>query len=150
MLSFGTPSASPSRRVRLRRVAGASMTAAVHHDPGGRHAPHPQGRSVVVLLDEPEVEGRYADVGEFTVSFETFLADADAAPYFRGPPEDAANASTGPLRVTGERPDPRSSTSRSSTVNTPPNRRSESQHRESRTRRGGSGARRQCAVGIGT
>ena len=35
------------------------------------------------------VEGRYADLGAYTVSFETFNTDLDVAPYFRGLPADA-------------------------------------------------------------
>jgi hypothetical protein len=35
------------------------------------------------------IEGRYAEVGDHTVSFETFKQDLDAAPYFRGLPGDA-------------------------------------------------------------
>ncbi|MGZ4483182.1 MAG: hypothetical protein ACXVX8_13265 [Blastococcus sp.] len=41
-----------------------------------------------ILLDEPEIEGRYVDLGEYTVSFETFRSDADPAPLFRGLPDD--------------------------------------------------------------
>ena len=41
-----------------------------------------------ILLDEPEIEGRYAELGEHTVSFESFHADADPAPLFRGLPDD--------------------------------------------------------------
>jgi hypothetical protein len=41
-----------------------------------------------ILLDEPEIEGRYAELGEHTVSFESFHVDADPAPLFRGLPDD--------------------------------------------------------------
>ncbi len=41
-----------------------------------------------VLVDEPEIEGRYADVGGYTVSFETYREDVDPAPLFRGLPDD--------------------------------------------------------------
>jgi hypothetical protein len=34
-------------------------------------------------------EGRYADLGGFTVGFETYKADADIADFFRGLPDDA-------------------------------------------------------------
>ena len=37
-----------------------------------------------VSLDEPEIEGRYAELGEYTVAFETHKADIDPAPFFRG------------------------------------------------------------------
>ena len=32
--------------------------------------------------------GRYAELGDYTVSFETFKQDIDASPYFRGLPDD--------------------------------------------------------------
>ena len=41
-----------------------------------------------VSLDEPEIEGRYAELGEYTVAFETHKADMDPAPLFRGLPDD--------------------------------------------------------------
>ena len=41
-----------------------------------------------VALDAAEVEGRYAPLGEYTVSFETFKIDVDPAPYFVGLPDD--------------------------------------------------------------
>lgn len=41
-----------------------------------------------VGVDIPELEGRYVDLGGYTVSFETFKLDADPAPFFRGLPDD--------------------------------------------------------------
>ena len=41
-----------------------------------------------VSVDEPEIEGRYAELGEYTVGFETHKADMDPAPLFRGLPDD--------------------------------------------------------------
>jgi hypothetical protein len=41
-----------------------------------------------VLIQEPEVTGRYVELGGCTVSFETFHTDDDPAPLFRGPPDD--------------------------------------------------------------
>jgi hypothetical protein len=37
-------------------------------------------------VDEAQIEGRYAPLGDYTVSFETFKQDADPAPYFVGLP----------------------------------------------------------------
>jgi hypothetical protein len=34
------------------------------------------------------MEGRYSELGGYTVGFETFRADVDAAPIFRGLPDD--------------------------------------------------------------
>jgi hypothetical protein len=39
-----------------------------------------------VAVDEAQIEGRYAPLGGYTVSFETFKQDADPAPYFAGAP----------------------------------------------------------------
>ena len=41
-----------------------------------------------VSLDEPEIEGRYAELDDYTVGFETHKADMDPAPLFRGLPDD--------------------------------------------------------------
>jgi hypothetical protein len=41
-----------------------------------------------VALDLEIIEGRYAELGGQTVAFETYKADLDAAPYFRGLPDD--------------------------------------------------------------
>ncbi len=40
------------------------------------------------LLDEPEITGRYVELDDYTVSFETFHVDTDPAPLFRGLPDD--------------------------------------------------------------
>jgi hypothetical protein len=40
-----------------------------------------------ILVDEPEMEGRYVELGDTTVSFETFRVDADPAPLFSGLPD---------------------------------------------------------------
>jgi hypothetical protein len=41
-----------------------------------------------VAFDLEMIEGRYAEVGDQTVAFETYKQDLDAAPYFRGLPGD--------------------------------------------------------------
>jgi hypothetical protein len=41
-----------------------------------------------LLLDEPEIEGRYAELGDWTVAYESYRADADPAPLFAGLPDD--------------------------------------------------------------
>jgi hypothetical protein len=40
------------------------------------------------MVDEPQIEGRYAALGGYTVGFETFRQDTDPAPYFAGLPDD--------------------------------------------------------------
>ena len=37
-----------------------------------------------IAVDQPEIEGRYAALGGYTVSFESFKQDTDPAPYFVG------------------------------------------------------------------
>lgn len=37
-----------------------------------------------ISLDEPMIEGRYVQLGDYTVAFETHKADMDPAPLFRG------------------------------------------------------------------
>lgn len=44
--------------------------------------------STPVAVDADEIEGRYAPLGDFTVSFETFRQDVDPARYFVGLPDD--------------------------------------------------------------
>jgi len=41
-----------------------------------------------IMVDEPEIEGRYVELGDQTVAFETYRADVDPAPLFRGLPGD--------------------------------------------------------------
>jgi hypothetical protein len=59
-------------------------------DPRTQEASMPRTRKdeAPILLDEPEIEGRYVELGDWTVSYETFRADADPAPLFRGLPDD--------------------------------------------------------------
>jgi hypothetical protein len=41
-----------------------------------------------LLVDEPEITGRYAELGDYTVAFETFPTEYDPAALFRGLPDD--------------------------------------------------------------
>jgi hypothetical protein len=41
-----------------------------------------------VEIDLDVVEGRYAELDDYTVSFETFKEDLDVTPYFRGLPDN--------------------------------------------------------------
>lgn len=54
-----------------------------------------------MLLDEPEVTGRYVELGGYTVSFETFHTDVDPAPLFRGLPDDRCQCPHWGLVVSG-------------------------------------------------
>ena len=57
------------------------------HSRGGHHA-QCQPDDHPVAVDEAQIEGRYAPLGDYTVSFETFKQDVDPAPYFVGLPGD--------------------------------------------------------------
>jgi hypothetical protein len=50
--------------------------------------PKANSATTPVAVDAPEIEGRYAVVGDYTVSFETFRQDVDPAPFFVGLPDD--------------------------------------------------------------
>jgi hypothetical protein len=50
--------------------------------------PSAQRSTTPVGIDLDFIEGRYAELGDYTVSFETFKQDIDASPYFRGLPDD--------------------------------------------------------------
>jgi hypothetical protein len=41
-----------------------------------------------ILVDAPEIEGRYVELGDITVAFERFALDVDPARFFRGLPDD--------------------------------------------------------------
>lgn len=41
-----------------------------------------------IAVDIPEMEGRYVDLGGYTVGYETFKVDIDPAQFFRGLPDD--------------------------------------------------------------
>src|SRR5207248_4900662 len=49
---------------------------------------HTNKASAPVSIDIPEFEGRYVDLGGYTVGFETYEADVDPAEFFRGLPDD--------------------------------------------------------------
>jgi hypothetical protein len=41
-----------------------------------------------ILVEAPEIEGRYVELDDTTVAFERFPVDVDPAPLFRGLPDD--------------------------------------------------------------
>jgi hypothetical protein len=59
-------------------------------DPHSQEATMPRTRKdeAPILLDEPEIEGRYVELGDWTVSYETFRVDVDPGPLYRGLPDD--------------------------------------------------------------
>ena len=50
--------------------------------------PHTRRDEAPILVDAPEIEGRYVELGDTTVAFERFRVDVDPAPLFRGLPDD--------------------------------------------------------------
>ena len=50
--------------------------------------PKANSSTTPVAVDAPEIEGRYAELDEYTVGFETFRQDVDPAPLFAGLPDD--------------------------------------------------------------
>ena len=56
---------------------------------------HTRKEEAPILLEEPEVTGRYVELDGYTVSFETFHTDTDPGPLFRACRTTAASARTG-------------------------------------------------------
>ena len=54
-----------------------------------------------VLVDVPVLEGRYVELDDYTVSFETSRDDADGTPLFRGLPDDRCQCPHWGYVVTG-------------------------------------------------
>jgi hypothetical protein len=54
----------------------------------GAEMPKTSRETAARVEDVGVMEGRYAEIGGYTVGFETFRADADATPIFRGLPDD--------------------------------------------------------------
>ena len=50
--------------------------------------PSARKMSTPIAINDPMIEGRYAPVGEYTVSFETFRRNLDPASFFVGLPDD--------------------------------------------------------------
>jgi hypothetical protein len=55
---------------------------------GGREMPKLSKDSAPRVEENPVLVGRYGELDRYTVGFETFRADADATPFFRGLPDD--------------------------------------------------------------
>ena len=50
--------------------------------------PRSSKADAAVGIDEPSIEGRYAELDDLTVGFETYREDMDPAEVFRGLPDD--------------------------------------------------------------
>lgn len=55
-----------------------------------------------LLMDEPEVTGRYAELADYTVSFEVFHTEMDPAPLFVGLPDDRCQCAHWGVVVSGK------------------------------------------------
>jgi hypothetical protein len=55
---------------------------------GGTDVPKASKDTAARVEDMGVMEGRYHDLGGYTVAFETFREDADGTPLFRGLPDD--------------------------------------------------------------
>ncbi len=54
-----------------------------------------------VLVDDPVIRGRYAEIDDYTVAYEHFPVDADASELFRGLPDDRCQCPHWGLVVAG-------------------------------------------------
>jgi hypothetical protein len=55
-----------------------------------------------LLVDEPVIQGRYAELDHFTVSFESFPIGSDPSPLFRGLPDDRCQCPHWGVVISGE------------------------------------------------
>jgi hypothetical protein len=49
-----------------------------------------------VQIDDPQIESRAVDLGDHTVVFQTYRADVDPAPLFRGLPDPTGTGTSRP------------------------------------------------------
>ncbi|MFG2794653.1 hypothetical protein [Streptomyces sp. NPDC048419] len=54
-----------------------------------------------LLVDAPVIQGRYIELDDYTVSFETFPGDADGTQAFRGLPDDRCQCPHWGIVLTG-------------------------------------------------
>ena len=55
-----------------------------------------------LLVDEPPITGRYVELDDYTVSFETFHTEQDPAELFRGLPDDRCQCAHWGVVVSGK------------------------------------------------
>jgi hypothetical protein len=53
------------------------------------------------IASGPGYEGRFAELGDYTVAFERFTSTGDLAPLFRGPPDNRCQAPHSGVVLTG-------------------------------------------------
>jgi hypothetical protein len=55
-----------------------------------------------LIVDEPEITGRYVELSDYTVAFESFHTEFDPAPLFRGLPDDRCQCTHFGIVVSGK------------------------------------------------
>jgi hypothetical protein len=58
------------------------------HSPKEADMPRTRKDEAPIEVDLPVIEGRYVELDDWTVSFETFPIGSDPSPYFKGLPDD--------------------------------------------------------------
>jgi hypothetical protein len=64
--------------------------------------PRARKEEAPIVVDESVIEGRYVELGPYTVAFETFREDADPAALFAGLPDDRCQCPHWGVVRTGE------------------------------------------------
>jgi len=77
-------------RQGVRMVVGShlDLDAVSRHDVKEAEMPKQSKNTAPQIEESPILVGRYGELDGYTVAFETYLADADGAPFFRGLPDD--------------------------------------------------------------
>ncbi|HJQ42643.1 MAG TPA: AraC family ligand binding domain-containing protein [Jatrophihabitantaceae bacterium] len=55
-----------------------------------------------IAVSEPEIEGRYVELDDFTVGYESFPVDVDPSPFFKGLPDDRCQCPHWGVVLSGE------------------------------------------------
>jgi hypothetical protein len=64
--------------------------------------PRTRKNEAPLLVDAPVIQGRYVELDDYTVSFETFPEDADGTPAFVGLPEDRCQCPHWGMVISGQ------------------------------------------------
>jgi hypothetical protein len=74
--------------VRMMVGSRLDLDAVSRHDVKEAEMPKQSRKTAPQIEESPILVGRYGELDEYTVGFETYLADADGTPFFRGLPDD--------------------------------------------------------------
>jgi hypothetical protein len=78
----------PRAKPRKQHRDAESHALWVSTQPEGGIMPSAEKSTTPIAMDLDVMEGRYAELGDYTVGFETYKQTLDAEPYFRGLPDD--------------------------------------------------------------